>query len=72
MNEFDAFLIGPIDDPDLPATRRAQFVQANASLALEGFEMSADDLVIQERVIKGELTHDQAVAQYLKIARQDA
>lgn len=34
---------------------------ANAIVALEGWEPTVDALAIQERVIKGELTHDEAV-----------
>jgi hypothetical protein len=34
--------------------------------------MDAQDLAIQERVIKGELTPDQAVAEYLKLAKRGA
>ncbi|WP_459203457.1 antitoxin VbhA family protein (plasmid) [Ralstonia pseudosolanacearum] len=54
---------------DIAATRRAQFAQANASLALESMAVDADDLVIQEAVITGELSHDEAVAKYLERVR---
>jgi len=47
---------------DLQQQRREGFRQANASLALEGLVMSAEDLALQERVITGEITTDQAVA----------
>lgn len=70
MSGFDTLLAEPIAAPDLPAIRRAQFAQANASQALEGLEMSADDLAIQERVARGELTHDQAVAHYINVAHK--
>jgi len=51
------------DELDAHARQRAeQFAQANASLALEGLEVSLNDLAVQARVIRGELTHDQAVA----------
>lgn len=70
MSGFDTLLAEPIAAPDLLATRRAQFTQANASQALEGMEMSADDLTIQERVARGELTHDQAVAHYINVAHK--
>jgi hypothetical protein len=53
-----------------PATSRQS--QANASQALEGLHMDAHDLAIQERVINGELTPDQAVAEYLKLAKRGA
>jgi hypothetical protein len=46
------------------ARRAAQFVQANASLALEGLPASIDDLAIQARIIRGDLSPDQAVALY--------
>jgi hypothetical protein len=46
------------------ARRAAQFVQANASLALEGLPASIDDLAIQARIIRGELSPDLAVAWY--------
>lgn len=59
-------------DTDLSAAqalRAAQFDQANASLALEGLEVSADDLAVQARIIRGEWSHDQAVAWYLREAQ---
>lgn len=59
-------------DADLSAAqarRAAQFDQANASLALEGLDVSADDLAVQARIIRGEWSHDQAVAWYLREAQ---
>lgn len=50
------------------ARRAAQFVQANASLALEGLTASIDDLAIQAQIIRGSLSHDQAVAWYQRRA----
>lgn len=50
------------------ARRAAQFVQANASLALEGLTASIDDLAIQAKIIRGSLSHDQAVAWYQRRA----
>lgn len=46
------------------ARRAAQFVQVNASLALEGLPASIDDLAIQASIIRGDLSPDQAVAWY--------
>jgi hypothetical protein len=43
------------------ATRRASFAQINASWAIEGQVMDAADLAMQERLIRGELTHEQAI-----------
>ena len=40
---------------------RKAYKSANAIVALEGWEPTPDALAIQERVIKGELTCDQAV-----------
>lgn len=51
------------------ARRAAQFDQANASLALEGLDVSVDDLAVQSRIIRGEWSHDQAVAWYLREAQ---
>lgn len=42
--------------------RREAFRQANAIVGLEGWQPSPSVLAVQERVIQGELTHDQAVA----------
>ncbi|XGB21177.1 antitoxin VbhA family protein (plasmid) [Comamonas thiooxydans] len=44
--------------------RRADFDQVHASLALEGLAMSADDLAVQALLIRGDLTHDEAVQCY--------
>lgn len=60
---------GPLPPPDVATTRREQFAQANASLALEGMAMDAGDLAIQEAVITGAMTPDEAVAKYLERAR---
>jgi phytoene dehydrogenase-like protein len=54
---------------DLPAGSpqaecAAHFRQVNASLRLSGMPVSLDDLAIQARIIRGELTADQAVALY--------
>ncbi|EFP63556.1 antitoxin VbhA-like protein [Cupriavidus metallidurans] len=60
---------GPVAAPHPADVRRAQFVQANASLSLEGMPVDAADLAIQEAVIAGTLTPDEAVAKYLERAR---
>lgn len=44
--------------------RRTDFDQANASLALEGLDVSADDLTLQALLIRGDITHDEAVQCY--------
>lgn len=54
---------------DIEQRRRQQFAQANASLALEGMRVDVTDLAIQEKIAKGELTPDQAVALYLERAK---
>lgn len=70
MKNFDELMTEPLPAPDIKATRREQFRQANASEALEGLEMEDSDRAIQERVIMGELTPNQAVAEYLKQAKR--
>ncbi|HEV3157296.1 MAG TPA: antitoxin VbhA family protein [Candidatus Baltobacteraceae bacterium] len=40
--------------------RAAAFRRANASSALEGMHATPDDLALQQRVIDGELTSEQA------------
>ena len=60
---------GPVATPHPADVRRALFAQANASLALEGMPVDAADLAIQEAVIAGTLTPDEAVAKYLERAR---
>lgn len=45
--------------------QREAFRQANAIVSLEGWQPSPEALAIQERVICGELTHDEAVAAHI-------
>lgn len=45
---------------------RKAYKQANSIVALEGWEPSEDALAIQERVIRGELTHDEAVQAHIE------
>lgn len=40
---------------------RKAYKSANAIVALEGWEPTPEALAIQDRVVKGELTHDEAV-----------
>jgi hypothetical protein len=44
---------------------RKAYASANAILALEGWEPTPDALAIQERVIMGELTHDEGVQMHI-------
>nr|WP_181392186.1 antitoxin VbhA family protein [Laribacter hongkongensis] len=44
--------------------RRAGFDQGNVSPAREGLAMSADDLAVQVLLIRGNITHDEAVQCY--------
>jgi hypothetical protein len=44
---------------------RKAYRDANAIVALEGWEPTPGALAIQERVIKGELTHDEAVRAHI-------
>jgi len=55
---------------DRVALRRAQFNDANASLALEGMRVDQIDLSIQDNIARGTITHDQAVAFYLQRANK--
>lgn len=48
------------DDPQ--GRRRAAFHQANASSALEGLVADEEELALQERVIQGEITSEEAIA----------
>ncbi len=43
--------------------KRAAFLYANASLALEGFETDSKQLARQEKIIHGRITAEQAIAQ---------
>ena len=43
--------------------RRESFRQINANCAIEGQVMNEADLAVQERVIRGEVTHDEAVTE---------
>lgn len=60
----------PNPDDTKQADLRGHFEQANASLALEGLSLDADQLAVQERVIAGELTYDRAVVQLAELAKQ--
>jgi hypothetical protein len=44
---------------------RKAYKDANAIVALEGWKPTPNALAIQERVIKGELTHDEAVQAHI-------
>jgi Antitoxin VbhA len=41
--------------------RRAQFAQANASLALEGLALSAEEVALQTRIVLGEISSSDAI-----------
>lgn len=58
-------------DAQTPAAhqRAKQFEQANASLGLEGLQVSLDDLVVQARVIGGLWTTEQAIDWYRERAK---
>lgn len=45
--------------------KREAYRQANAIVGLAGWKPSREALVIQEKVIQGELTHDEAVAAHI-------
>lgn len=52
---------GQVEDPK--ESRRKAFRHANASLALEGLVADEEQLALQEEVIQGRLTTEQAIAQ---------
>lgn len=72
--EFKDFVRGP-DKPkpseDIEASRRKAFEQANASIALEGLVVNAEDLALQERIIKGDITADEASALLVEKFRKE-
>jgi len=51
--------------------KREAYRQANAIVGLEGWEPSREALAIQEKVIRGELTHDEAVAAHITQVMSD-
>ena len=70
----DAGITSGRDVPPGPVLHTAQeraeaFVQANAINALEGYQASDEDLALQQRVIRGELTSDQAVQEIIRRAK---
>jgi hypothetical protein len=73
--EFKDFVRGP-DNPktaeDVEAARRKALEQANASIALEGLVVDAEDLALQERIIKGEITTDEASALLIEKFRKES
>lgn len=50
---------------------RKAYQQANSIVALEGWTPTDDALEIQERVIRGELTHDEAVRAHIAAVNGD-
>jgi hypothetical protein len=70
MKKFNLLVNQPAPQADQAKNRREQFVQANASAALEGLVATDVDLHIQELVIFGKLTPDQAVAECIALAKQ--
>jgi hypothetical protein len=48
------------------AERRESFRRVNASCAIEGMVMTREDLALQERVIRDEITHEAAIAEVRK------
>ena len=48
------------------AERRESFRQINANISIEGVVMDASDVHLQSRVIRGELTHEEAIAEVRK------
>lgn len=66
MNSFADALISRTSHPDDPVEkRRSSFRYANASLSLEGLVADNAQLALQEEVIQGRLTTEQAVAQII-------
>lgn len=53
-------------DKRTEAQRRESFRQVNASCAIEERVMTAEDLALQERVICGPITHEEALAEVRK------
>ena len=53
--------------PSAPERPRAHFDQPNESLSLDGMTVDAGDLDVQDWVALGLLTHDDAVATYLRL-----
>lgn len=51
--------------------KREAYRQANAIVGLEGWEPSREALAIQEKVIRGELTHDEAVTAHIAQINSD-
>lgn len=62
LDLFDELMSSPKVISEIDG-RRAAFRAANASLALEGFIVDSRQLAIQEEVILGKLTTEQAIAQ---------
>ena len=63
IDEMSTF-VPPNDDEkarEKLLTRQRQFIQANASLALEGLRVDETDLAIQSKVASGDLTIAEAV-----------
>ena len=49
-------------DRRTPSQRRESFEQINASWAIEGQHMDVRDRYYQERIINGEMTHEEVIA----------
>lgn len=64
MRHWRAGCMADENDHARQEQRRVDFDQVNASLALDGLAMSADDLAVQALLIRGDITHDEAVQCY--------
>ena len=55
----------PIKDKVMEiAKRRKQYESAMASVRMEGFEFTKDDLAVFEKLIQGEITEEEFIASY--------
>ena len=66
MASFEDYLCNLFSQPtqadEAQERRRASFRNVNASMALEGFEIDNEQLALQEEIINGRLTTEQAIA----------
>lgn len=69
MTSFEDYLCNLFNQPtqteEGQERRRASFRNVNASMALEGFETDSARLALQEEIIKGKLTTEQAITQLI-------
>lgn len=65
--QFENLFEKPVTPTAATFDRATAFKQANASQALEGLVMSEHDIVVQQRIVAGTLSSEEAIKEYVRI-----